>query len=329
MPDNGIVYHYCSLEAFKSIIENKCLWLCDVEKSNDSTECQALPSLIVHLIENHIPAPQDTMNHRTMLDMERSQILKYLSSQDDTSDQIVYSVSFCRHADKLSQWRGYADDATGLCIGFNASYFKQLEPYGYALKNINYNESDLTDTAYQYFKRISNYLNGISFLSCNQYTTIEELEKISLCRDAILYDIKEELPFYKMGSFSEEKELRLCFTAKHSMETCTSTSDPIHWIVIDKSMCQKTEASPFSLSPLRFRTSPVGLRSYYELSFNQIKDNLITEIIIGPKCAATVKDIYLFLAANGYHVVSQDSTSIFSSFSEPEIIVSKSNITYR
>lgn len=48
--DNGIVYHYCSLETFKSIIENKCLWLCDVQKSNDSAEC----TYFENIMKNHI-----------------------------------------------------------------------------------------------------------------------------------------------------------------------------------------------------------------------------------------------------------------------------------
>ena len=33
-----LVYHYCSMEAFKSIIENKTLRLTDITKSYDSAE---------------------------------------------------------------------------------------------------------------------------------------------------------------------------------------------------------------------------------------------------------------------------------------------------
>lgn len=47
--NNEVVYHYCSLETFKNIISHQCLWLCDVQKSNDSKECMALPERIKEL----------------------------------------------------------------------------------------------------------------------------------------------------------------------------------------------------------------------------------------------------------------------------------------
>lgn len=34
-----ILYHYCSVETFFNIIKNSCLWLSDIEKSNDYQEC--------------------------------------------------------------------------------------------------------------------------------------------------------------------------------------------------------------------------------------------------------------------------------------------------
>lgn len=35
-----ILYHYCSLETFQNIVENKSIWLSDVQKSNDSKELE-------------------------------------------------------------------------------------------------------------------------------------------------------------------------------------------------------------------------------------------------------------------------------------------------
>lgn len=34
-----ILYHYCGLEVFLSIIKNSTLWLSDIRKSNDYVEC--------------------------------------------------------------------------------------------------------------------------------------------------------------------------------------------------------------------------------------------------------------------------------------------------
>lgn len=55
--NNEIVYHYCSLDSFKSIIENNCLWLCDVQKSNDSDERTFFENIMKNTIEYFIKNP--------------------------------------------------------------------------------------------------------------------------------------------------------------------------------------------------------------------------------------------------------------------------------
>ena len=35
-----VLYHYCSLSTFKSIFDNKSIWLSDIRRSNDSLELQ-------------------------------------------------------------------------------------------------------------------------------------------------------------------------------------------------------------------------------------------------------------------------------------------------
>ena len=36
VPD--IIYHYCTVDAMLSILQNNCLWMCDLERTNDKTE---------------------------------------------------------------------------------------------------------------------------------------------------------------------------------------------------------------------------------------------------------------------------------------------------
>lgn len=44
---SDIVYHYCSLEAFLSIIQNASLWLSDISKSNDEVP------ILQYCLQNH------------------------------------------------------------------------------------------------------------------------------------------------------------------------------------------------------------------------------------------------------------------------------------
>lgn len=38
MSEKYLVYHYCSVETFKNILQSKVLWLCDLTDSNDEQE---------------------------------------------------------------------------------------------------------------------------------------------------------------------------------------------------------------------------------------------------------------------------------------------------
>lgn len=38
MSEIYLVYHYCTVEIFKNILQSKVLWLCDLTDSNDEQE---------------------------------------------------------------------------------------------------------------------------------------------------------------------------------------------------------------------------------------------------------------------------------------------------
>ena len=54
-----LIFHYASLETFKSIIENHCIWLCDVQKSNDSTERTYFEQVLLEVIDNFLANPSE------------------------------------------------------------------------------------------------------------------------------------------------------------------------------------------------------------------------------------------------------------------------------
>lgn len=55
-----IVYHYCSLEGFLSIIQNASLWISDISKSNDRLENSHVRNKIKNRIESELEImPED------------------------------------------------------------------------------------------------------------------------------------------------------------------------------------------------------------------------------------------------------------------------------
>ena len=130
-----ILYHYCSVDAFHEIIKNKTLRLSEIEKSNDSLECQWLEQRIVpSLIRKRIVEQlSETSSNEYVESMIKESISIYKGYWDSLHDSIVQkmtlAICFSRNDDLLSQWRGYGNDGYGVAIGFNTKAFgKYLKP---------------------------------------------------------------------------------------------------------------------------------------------------------------------------------------------------------
>lgn len=111
MPDT--LYHYCSNDAFLSIIQSRKIRLSSLSLANDTAEGKLVGRLIKKL------AAEDGLKD-TVVD-EILDSMRFVESN-------VEGFAFClsRKGDLLSQWRGYAADGTGVCIGFNTRYLDQL-----------------------------------------------------------------------------------------------------------------------------------------------------------------------------------------------------------
>ncbi len=102
-----IIYHYCSVETFTNIINNRSFWLSDVYNTNDPLEI------------NYLINQLEIGNLRTSLETFSDVCKNY-------KPLTPYVGCFSKEHDLLSQWRGYADDGYGLAIGFNPKYFERL-----------------------------------------------------------------------------------------------------------------------------------------------------------------------------------------------------------
>lgn len=329
MPQLGqdkIVYHYCSLAAFKNIIENKCLWICDVQKSNDRAECDVLPEAIAAELDRRHPGRPDWPPAGTLAAREYHRIHELLhGSSQSFIPRRVYSISFSRRPDQLSQWRGYADNAAGVCIGFSASHLQQLESYGFTFQPICYTQAQLDDIVCRYADTITAYIDRLAALpDAQQELTAQEHLEVCCEGTDILADIQSRAPLFKKEDFSEENEYRLCFSAKHQ----AFEGAPVWMSTIDLApQLRINQSGLFSLGPLRFRTASAGLQSYHELRFDApgVCDHFIREIIIGPKSLVEIDDLYLFLHSCGYCAVDYEDTS----FATLDIRIRKSELTYR
>ncbi len=107
------IYHYCSTKNFVSIVTSRSLQLSAVRLANDSMEGRLVGEVVSRL------AREDG------LDEKKFSGIKSIANQvEELFDGLCFCLSEKR--DLLSQWRGYADNATGVAIGFSLPYLNKL-----------------------------------------------------------------------------------------------------------------------------------------------------------------------------------------------------------
>ena len=113
MPTPTVLYHYCSNDAFVSVVNSKSIWLSSLTLSNDSMEGRLVNATLRRV------AARDKLDVHSQERLQES-----LGFAERFFDGLGFCLS--EEGDLLSQWRGYADDARGVSIGFNKSYLDAL-----------------------------------------------------------------------------------------------------------------------------------------------------------------------------------------------------------
>ena len=302
-----ILYHYCSLSTFLSIINNRSIWLSDIGKSNDSLELKWIKDRCRYYTlkawVDYVKSVDKNGN------LEKVDFKEFDHLQDQLDNLYNYESDKCwvfclsEKQDDLGQWRGYADDGFGISIGFNSSFFKAIMKQGsveftdkrsVVFDSVCYNEKETEKLFYK--------TCGLSLIT-PQMSSKEVLDKLRYAVAASLL----VAPFFKNEKFAEEKEWRLVLG--------TSTSEL---------MAGKTPKTGFAqLFPKNeiqydFSVRNNNLVSHIAFVDNNIK-NYITEIWIGPKCKSSVVDVKLFLISAG----------LIKSFDDDSIRIYYSQASYR
>lgn len=107
------LYHYCTTSTLLNIVENKSVWLSSLSSSNDTQEGRWLSTILGDVARKHGISERQSLELHSMFRF-----------QEDQMDALGLCLS--SRGDMLSQWRGYANDAAGVAIGFNEDFLHQL-----------------------------------------------------------------------------------------------------------------------------------------------------------------------------------------------------------
>lgn len=275
------LYHYCSTEAFYAIVANRTVRLSAMTLSNDSLEGK----LVSHALQRL--AKRDSLGSA---DTER--LLSLFASYEQAFEGLAFCLS--EEGDLLSQWRGYASDATGVSIGFSRQYLEwlaQREPdpdpvqdhFLYSLSRVKYEvaEHDAeVEAAYQELRRHiddgafkSGWTRGL--LDTRTESEFQEDQKkitVALSRvSGVLFSLMPKLFVLKSRAFREEKEWRLL--------------SHLVWTVSDE--CS-------------FRPAGNRLIPFRAAKLLQFDGEAIAEVVLGPKHLTPTNVVANFLKKFGF-----------------------------
>lgn len=198
-----LLYHYCSNDTFLSILRNSELWLSELTLSNDSMEGAWAGEVLLFACRQCGLGDDAIKTIETHINRHRDRIS-------------VMGFSMSRDPDRLSQWRGYAADGTGVAIGFNQDALKEIGMA--ALDELGMSSASIFEVEYvkiDYKNNVLSRCSSQSFLTdLNETisTMISETHTTpvdGLSSPAIDYFIKSLAPKIKNFAFKEESESRL------------------------------------------------------------------------------------------------------------------------
>lgn len=301
-----IIYHYCSLDTFFTIFSSATIRLSNISKSNDSEE-------ITYLLPEMRTFCTELFNYYNDMfsdeyKLQADFVNKVFDLKFNETSLNFYVMCFSEEADLLSQWRGYANDACGVAIGFSTDSFYPLARSIYSHYNfsqVNYSLDDLCKQIEDYTKKEIDR----NFSGDHQKDSIFLLNIVDTTISMILYNSI----LYKNPNFHEEKEWRLVYNPFGNIRKFT---DKISYYDRMSELYNKSiEEGGFVRLPMTFHISNDKIISHIDLSFETIKKSFVKEIIIGSKANINDLDLELFLLSNGYNPM--------------KIIINKSRIPYR
>lgn len=304
------LYHYCSNEKCFAILNGKKLRLSDIQKSNDYRELSLFFPELLYVIEDFYkddPFPFKYKN-QTGADAFFSMTRKSYSfwrQRFINGNFSNFVICFSEAVDSLSQWRGYADNGKGCCIGFS---LKQLQEYCEKNKNV----LRIEKVEYVTDRQIMNRIRSAAKACIDEMKTMRDwiIDNMTHNDDApdtdgllhFNFDSFVESVFIdtlrlKSCAFSEEQEWRIFF--KNPVQ-----KDP-KWICRKEAIDLQgpddfSDTISFLNNKIQFNVTDDDIIPFCPIDFEEFSENPVLELWTGPKSKIREKDIELFLKQKGY-----------------------------
>lgn len=273
------IYHYSDVDGFFNILKNQKLWLSSPHNLNDHQEVNWALEKIKSTLERLAGKYSNTH-------------IDFIKSFLKNNRLSPFTCSLSAEGDLLSQWRAYARDGSGVSIGFN----RELLPHTGSLPSHNLKtENSITTMQVIYDDKEQN--EKIEEILIAALDAASEQGSHAGALSTAAMQLNGLSTIYKNKAFREENEWRIIHTPLIMLYTAKDKGGPFH----------------SGISEAKHRISNEKLITYFEYDFShQAANNIITEVILGPRCAIQEFDLKLFLSINNLgHIQPRRSTASY------------------
>ena len=319
-----VLYHYASMEKGTSILKHKNIRLSDITKSNDVKEMSIFfPDLFDEMLKNYdehngfsYKFEYKGKGNRQAFGLFVNELKKKIEKEFEDGSIATFALCLSEEGDLISQWRGYADDGKGICLGLNVEeILKFVGIYsvsGFSLEKVEYLSKEQID---EWVKNVANQMLGIVEIILGaieegniQYYSAKEFDEdiFNTIYYNILSEVEESIKF-KTEGFKEEKEWR--FFIKNSLNKDDIKGKKITSIgTLGEGARRKT--SKYVADNVEFNIKENDMVPFVSLKFEKFHNNLINQVICGPNNKIREKDLELFLRKYGYRNCKGRKTNI-------------------
>jgi hypothetical protein len=268
------IFHYTSVESFFNIIKNRSLRLSSSKYLNDSQELKIIRELINE---------ENLDKWSIKYDKNRISEIEQLINNNETKETFI--ISFSKHQDLLSQWRGYADNSKGVSIGFDVNRLRErlIEHLPKSMEGEDLSRILMKPVIYE-------VINQCEELRVNEFVKNEK-RTISILSTSFWLNSLASL--FKSESFKEEDEIRIVYNPQIYM-----TNEKV---IING-----------PLPKLDYFHKNGALKPYFEIDFKSSAD-IISSVTIGANSKLTIPELKRFFVNNGISIknikISQSNLS--------------------
>jgi hypothetical protein len=203
---NNEIFHYTDIDGLKGILESRGFWLSEARFLNDTEEIYNGVKTTKDLIEELLRKPRYSIFSNVLTDALTE--LQKLDFRDH------YVASFSLKQDDLEQWRAYAKNGSGICVGFNP---KIQTSYPHFMAT---NLWDLVKVIYDDRLKVR-ILHSIIAIYFFEYKKDLLANRIAVTGNIgyinnLVYSLSSVFILFKNKAFASEEEVRLVYNYHRS-----------------------------------------------------------------------------------------------------------------